>query len=175
MKQDDMQVGARYPCRYGPSRALVCLVCILIAAPSVWYAIEADPSEWPITMPILAATGGCVVFLAVVRRTEARKRRILCAIGRTTYLSAFLPCRTDEETLAILGEIHARYVETIGLADEIGSDGERLAGHMRDRLDKLETEYDAEAGRLRRADASVADLAKDVRGFSRLEDIPRIC
>ena len=59
-----------------------------------------------------------------------------------------------------------------GLAEEIGSgDGRRLADDLRGRLDRIDQEYDAEAGRLRGVGASVADLAGNVRSLSMRVDV----
>lgn len=172
MGRDSEPVGARYPCRYGPSRAYLCLACALIIGPSAVYAIVVDSPDWLGTLVALAVTGACAAFVVLVGLAEALKRRLLCAIGRIAYLAASLPRGTDEETLAVLGEIRARYAEALWLAEKFGGNGEQLAAHMRDRLDRVDQAYDAEAGRLRRADAGVGDVAADVRGFSAIDDVP---
>ena len=165
-------VGSRYPCGLGPSRAASCIVCTLVVAAGVYYVIVADPSEMHVAVLLLAACGGVAALGGLVWRIEKRKRDILCAAGRIMFLAKSLPRRTDGETLAVVGEIRARYDEARGLVEGIGGDdGKRLAKDLRGRLDRIDREYDAEAGRLRRADASVADLASGVRSFSTMVDV----
>ena len=80
--------------------------------------------------------------------------------------SGKLPRWIDGDTLASLGEIRARYAEVLGLAEYLQRGGRRTAGRMRRRLDRIDQVYDTRTGRLWRADASVADVARDVRRFS---------
>ena len=170
---DDRPVGSRYPCGLGPSRAVSCIVCVGAVAAGVYYVLVADPSELPVAVLLLAACGVVAVLGGWIWRTEKRKRDILCAAGRIMFLAKSLPRRTDGETLAVVGEIRARYAEARGLVEEFGGDdgAKRLADDLRGRLDRIDREYDAKAGRLRRADASVADLARDVRSFSMMVDV----
>ena len=172
MARDEECAGSRYPCGLGPSRAATCIVCAMVVATGAYHAIVADSSERLGGVLLLAACGGCAALGVLVWRIETRKRLILCAAGRIMFLAASLPRRTDKETLAVVGEIRARYDEVRGLVEEIGDDnGRRLADDLRGRLDMIDREYDAEAGSLRAADASVADLARDVRSFSRMVDV----
>lgn len=69
-----------------------------------------------------------------------------CEAVRLSNLAASLPCRTDEETLAALDEIRARYVKALRLAEDIWIGGRRIAGHLRSRLGRIDREYDAKAG-----------------------------
>ena len=171
MAQDDERVGARYPCNYGPSPACLCLAAFLVVAPPVGYAIATGSLEWPGSALAWAVGGGGAAFVVLVGLGEARRRRIICAAGRIMFLARSLPRRTDAETLAIVGEIRARYAEALALAEDVGSDGRPLAGCLRSSLEMIDREYDARDGSLRRADASAASFAMDVRGFSEVIDV----
>ena len=175
MSRDDEPMGSRYPCGFGPSRARICSMCAVLAALPVGYAIVTGLSDWYGVAALLATFGGGSAFIVLVGRIEAHKRRILCAAARIMFLAGTLPRRTDEETLAVVGEIRARYAEAREMAEEFGDDsGRRLADDLGSRLDRIDRAYDAEAGRLRSADASAADLARDVRRFSRRVDVRQV-
>ena len=175
MKQDAAQWKYRYPCSYGPSRATICAMSLVLAALPVGYAIVTGLSDWLGVAALLATFGGGTAFIVLVARIERRKRHLACAAGRIMHLAASLPRRTDEETLAILGEIRACYSDACRLVGEIGSGGDRrLADDLRGRLDRIDRAYDAETGLLRLAEASVDDFATDVRAFSRKVDVLKI-
>ena len=106
--QEEAPVGPRYPCCLGPSRAATCVVCDLVVAAGAYHAIVACPPERLGAALLLAACGGCAAFGVLAWRIETRKRRILCAAGRIMSLAASLQRRTDEETLAVVGEIRGR-------------------------------------------------------------------
>ena len=168
MAPDGAEYLEEHPWRYGYSRAQLCLVCFLIVAVGMGYVAAAGSLDWPGSLFTLAVCGGCVAFTVWdSRRHSARMRRVIRATGLISRLAATLPRRTDEETLAVVGEIRARYAEALGLADKIRPGGRRFAGQMRSRLDRIDRAYDAEAGRLRYPDAGVGYLARDVRRFSR--------
>ena len=52
------------------------------------------------------------------------------------------------------------------LAEGFGLQGRHFAGGLHSRLGRIDREYDANARRLRCTDASVADVARDVRRLS---------
>ena len=167
MSLDDARHLAEHPWRYGYSPAQLFLVCFLIVAAGMGYVAAVGALDWPGSLFTLAVCGGCVAYtIWSSRRFDARMRRMICATGRISQLAASLPRSTDGETLAVVGEIRARYAELLGLADKVRPGGRRFAGQMRSRLGRIDQIYDADAGRLRSADASAEDLARDVRGFS---------
>ena len=167
MDQDGAEAEAQHPWRYGYSRATLCLVCCMIVALPAAYLLAVDSFEWPgVMLPLAACGGGMAYTVHNWRKSNARRRRIIRATWRISSLAASLPHRTDEETLAALGEIRGCYAEAHSQAKALNIGGFRLADQMRDRLDRIDRAYDAEAGRMRRADASVADVARDVREFS---------
>ena len=150
-------------------------MCAVLAALPVGYAIVTGLSDWLGVAALLATFGGGSALIVLAGRLEAHKRRILCAAARIMFLAGTLPRRTDVETLAVVGEIRARYAEARKLVEEFGDDsGRRLADDLGSRLDRIDRAYDAEAGRLRSADASVDDFAKEVRAFSREVDVRQI-
>ena len=167
MARYDAEELQEHPWRYGFSRAQLCLVCVLIVSVGMGYEIAAGSLEWPGSLFTLAVCGGCAAWMVLSsRRINSRRRRVIRATGRISQLAASLPRQTDDETLAVVGEIRARYAEAIGQAEKIWPGGRRFAGQMRSRLERIDRAYDAGTGRLRSADASVSDLARDVRGFS---------
>ena len=175
MNLDDESMGSRYPCGFGPSRARICAMCGVLAAPPAGYAIATGLSDWYGVAALLATFGGGSAFIVLVGRLEGHKRRILCAAARIMFLASTLPRRTDEETLAVVGEIRARYAEARKMVEEYGDDdGRRLADDLGGRLERIDRAYDAGTGRLRSADASAEDLARDVREFSLLVDVRQV-
>lgn len=145
----------------------MCLVVVLIVAIPLTYGILIGPPELPGTVLVLGVSGACVAFTVWDwRRINERRRRLIHTTGRIASLAASLPRRTDEETISALGEIRALYDEARRRATALGIGGMRLAAHTRNCLDGIDRMYDAQAGSPRRADASVADVAKDVRELS---------
>lgn len=168
MSQDGAEGEARHPWRYGFSRAQLCMVAVLIMAVPAACMIAIGQFELPDAAFALGVGGACAAFTVWDRRrTNERRRRLIRTTGRIASLAASLPRRTDEETISALGEIRALYDEARRRATALGIGGRRLAGHTRDCLDRIDRAYDAQAGSPRRADASVADVAKDVRELSR--------
>lgn len=174
MAQDDERDGARYPCCYGPSTAYLCFAVLFVLTLPVGYAIAMDSLELLGSALVWAVSGGGAVFVVIAGRSEAYRRRIVCAADRIMFLARSLPRRTDAETLAVVGEIRARYAEALALTEGVGRYGRPLAGRLRNSLERIDREYDARGGSLRCADASAASLAMDVRGFSEEVDVREV-
>lgn len=152
-RDDDEPIGSRYPSCLGPSRAVTCIACVIAVAGGAYYANVADPSEQLLAMLLRASCRACAASGVLIWRNETRKRLILYAAGRIMFLAKSLPRQTDGETLAVVGEIRARYAEARGLVEEIdGDSGRRLADDLRGRLDRIDR------GTTRRSDSSVVRM-----------------
>ena len=163
---DEDDEDARYTCRYGPSRAYLCIIASLFMASPVVYMIVTDSFEWFDVAMLLAVSGGAAAFVVLVGLREARKRRLICQSARIWSLCRRLRYRTGDEVLADLVEIRVRYAEARELAEGFGApDARGLEDAMRSLVDRLEWAYDARTGSLLHSDAGIAELAGNVRKF----------
>lgn len=153
--------------RYEIPRRYPWIACSLIVAAIAGFEFGAGVAPWPGPLAAVVVGGGAIAYALLYWYTaSASRRRVICAADRILPLAASLPRRTDKETLAVLGEIRARYDETLSLANKIWPVGDRFASNIRCRLYRIDRVYDAEGGCLLYGNGNVAKVARDVRRFS---------
>ena len=167
-------MGQDYECaeplerwRYEIPRRYPWIACPLIVAAIAGFEFSAGADAWPNPLGSAVVGGGAIAYaLLYWYAASAKRRRVICAADLILPLAASLPRRTDKETLAVLGEIRARYSEALSPADRLWPVGDRFASNIRCRLYRIDRVYDAKGGRLLYGNRDVAKVARDVRRFS---------